>query len=181
MMKEFTNFWKRAFDFKGRARRREYWISYLWMMSISYILIGFSMLGVFAGIDMNTGELHGPGFIIGMIGLVISCIFMLVMFVPMLSLCVRRCHDVGITGWSYLFCILGCFVCGIGSIAWLVISFLDSKPETNKWGPNPKDPMHNEYQGGGSIGLAVGVFVASTILYIILIFAASVIPVLTSM
>ena len=167
MLTEFKSLWKRAFDFKGRSTRRDYWVSYLWTLAIEYILLGFTMGCIFLGIDYTTGDLKVP-FIIGMVGAFISIIYLIVLFVPLLSLCIRRCHDAGFSGWYYLFCILGCFLCGLGGIGWIVICVLDSKPE-NQWGPNPKDELLPENTNNKSIGLAIGVFVLSIIFYIVAI------------
>ena len=108
-------------DFEGRARRSEYWKGGL--------CIGlFSGLGFFALSILSV--LLGDA---GMFLLGAACIVCpLVMLVPSLSLCVRRLHDVGKSGWWYL---LG--MVPFGNIVLFVWFCTDSK-EDNKWGPNPK-------------------------------------------
>lgn len=165
MLTEFKLFWKNAFNFKGRATRREYWVAYMWILAITYVLLGISMCSIFLGIDYSTGDLKVP-FVIGIISFVITCIYALVTLIPTISLCVRRCHDAGLSGWFYLLCIVGCLFCGLGGIGWIVISVLNSKPE-NKWGPNPKETGNLVFNDNTSIIIAVVAFVVSSIIYIV--------------
>jgi len=75
------------------------------------------------------GEEDGPKFF------AITCgVYGLVSFVPNLSCAVRRLHDTGKSGWWY--CIS--FVPLLGAIVLLVFLVLDSDPERNEYGPNPK-------------------------------------------
>ena len=61
-------------------------------------------------------------------------IFYLIMLVPNLSVSVRRLHDIGKSGW-WLFIGL---IPLIGSLLLLVWSFMDSEPDENQYGENPK-------------------------------------------
>lgn len=61
-------------------------------------------------------------------------IFYLIMLVPSLSVSVRRLHDIGKSGW-WLFIGL---ISLIGSLLLLVWSFMDSEPDENQYGENPK-------------------------------------------
>ena len=60
--------------------------------------------------------------------------YYLVMFIPSLSLLLRRLHDSGKSGW-FLFVIL---IPIIGWIWLLVLLCSDSENGPNKWGENPK-------------------------------------------
>lgn len=105
-------------DFKGRARRTEYWMFTLVCSIISY---GLQIIAPFCG-DLQL--------IIGGI----LMIFGLVLLVPSFAVAVRRLHDVGKSGWFYLIV----FIPIIGMI-WLFVLFCtDSQYGENKWGPNPK-------------------------------------------
>ena len=67
--------------FTGRARRKEYWMFYLFNMIASFLL----------------------GFIDGLIGIqALSTIYMLAVIVPSLGVAIRRMHDVGKSGWFAL-------------------------------------------------------------------------------
>lgn len=171
MFNELKSFWINGLNFRGRARRREYWVAYLWNMSILYVLIGISIACLFSGINFSSGDFElGLGGILG-IGLsIITSIYSLVVSVAQIAICVRRCHDVGLSGWIYLFCILGCFLCGIGGVVWLVITCLDSK-EDNQWGTNPK--VYNVYKDSTSIITAIVVFIGSILIYVALIFTGA--------
>jgi uncharacterized membrane protein YhaH (DUF805 family) len=61
-------------------------------------------------------------------------IYILVSILPSLSVTVRRLHDTGKSGWMILLCLIPI----IGVIVLLVFMVLDSDPEANQYGPNPK-------------------------------------------
>ena len=102
---------KRAFqhyaDFNGRARRSEYW----WFTLFNIIV----------------------GSIIGAIAPESSWIWTLIVLVPGTALVVRRLHDVGRSGWFYLWILVPL----AGYIIMLIQLLKDSAPD-NQWGPNPK-------------------------------------------
>lgn len=111
---------KQYADFKGRARRAEFWYFTLFNM----------IFGILAIILDNLSGLTIPGEIYGMI----YFIYVLATFIPSLALTIRRLHDVGKSGWFYL---IG-FIPLIGAI-WLFILFLrEGEAGVNKWGVNPK-------------------------------------------
>lgn len=107
-------------DFKGRARRAEYWyfVLYNWLISIAVSLVDMLTLGA--------GE-NG----MGLLGLIYS----LVILIPSLAASVRRMHDTGRSGWTLLLS----FIPIIGWILVIVYSCQDSQPGSNKWGANPKE------------------------------------------
>ncbi|MEI6866340.1 DUF805 domain-containing protein [Flavicella sp.] len=74
---------KKYADFKGRARRKEYWMFVLFNMIISMIL---SVLDSTIGLSVG-----------------ISMIYSIAVMVPGISVGIRRMHDVGKSGWFLLF------------------------------------------------------------------------------
>lgn len=100
-------------DFNGRARRKEYWMFILFNMVASWVL---TLLG---------GLIKCPW---------IGYLYSLAVLIPSLAVLVRRLHDTGRSGWWFFIC----FVPIIGWIWLLVLMCLDSQPETNNWGDNPK-------------------------------------------
>ena len=94
-------------DFKGRSRRSEYW----WFALFNMIV----------------------GFILGAVLSDFSWIWELAVLVPSLALCVRRLHDVGKSGWYYLWMLLPL-------VGWIMVlvQFCKDSTEDNQWGPNPK-------------------------------------------
>ena len=79
------NFYLKAFKFKGRATRAEFW----WV-ELYYLLV----LSLFIFLTAITGvpQIMGCG-----------GVFLVVHIIPMLSLQVRRFHDIGYSAWSLLF------------------------------------------------------------------------------
>ncbi len=100
-------------NFNGRTRRRDYWTVALTNAIIASIL---STLGVYVGL-------------FGML----AKLFSLVCLIPSISICTRRLHDIGKSGWWQLIALTG-----IGAFILLIMACLDSKPGDNQYGPNPK-------------------------------------------
>ncbi|AYU54233.1 DUF805 domain-containing protein [Staphylococcus debuckii] len=73
----FGLFWKNYFNFKGCTTRREYWYTIAWL---AILTIPVMLVGLFGFITFSTG---------------ISLIFGGVLFIPMLTLLIRRFHDNG--------------------------------------------------------------------------------------
>jgi len=117
--------WQRATDFSGRSRRKEYWYFHL----VNAVVMLF--LGLFA---VAFSDQNKPAMI--PFGLMFTYAF--VVFVPSIAVTIRRLHDIGKSGWWY--CIA--FVPFIGGLILLVLTLLDSEPDRNEYGPNPKVPGH---------------------------------------
>ena len=83
--------------FDGRVSRRQYWMFALYSMLISFVL----------------------GFVGGLIPFlsIISLLYVLAILVPSVGLGIRRLHDLNLSGWFFLICIIPfiggfcCFVC----------------------------------------------------------------------
>lgn len=120
-MKWFIKVLKQYADFKGRARRKEYW---MFVLFYSIFLIITSILDITLGIGFgDTGT--GP----------ITLLFYLAILIPGLAVTVRRLHDVGKSGWM----ILINFIPIIGGIWLLVLLLTNSNQGENKYGANPKE------------------------------------------
>ena len=101
---------KNTFNYKGRARRKEYWY-YILVASI-IILIGFTLDGI----------LDTPDTLSGLAGFIL--------FFPSLAVTIRRLHDIGKSGWWYLISAIPF----IGSLILLFWHCQETSPETNQWG-----------------------------------------------
>ncbi len=111
---------KRYVDFRGRSRRKEYWMFSLFQfIFIVLVMILDNVLGLTFGI-LPYGFLY-VAYVLGT-------------FLPGLAVSVRRLHDTGRSGWWLLIAIIPL----IGAIWLLVLDCMDSQPGENKWGPNPK-------------------------------------------
>ena len=122
-MNEFLNVIKNHYmDFQGRAPRRSFWMFVLFyiLALLATSIIDYATGMTFGGID---GEQNG----------VLTTLLTLALFLPMLSLYVRRLHDLGHSGWWVL---LG-FV-PIVNLLMLIYMAFDSQEGPNEYGPNPK-------------------------------------------
>lgn len=120
-MNWFIKALKQYADFKGRARRKEFWLFILFYF-IFYVLA--VVLDNVLGITIDYMYV-GP----------VTSMLSLVMIIPNLSVTVRRLHDIGKSGW---FIFIG-LIPVIGSIWLLVLMFKNSQSGTNEYGPNPKE------------------------------------------
>ncbi|GBQ05506.1 DUF805 domain-containing protein [Saccharibacter floricola] len=102
--------------FKGRTRRREFWY-----FNLCYYLISFSLTGASFIVHESKNIL-----LIDAVQIV-SVIYHLAMIIPNLSVNARRLHDSNHSGWWMLLPVVN-----------LVFYCLDSDPQTNRFGPNPK-------------------------------------------
>lgn len=102
-------------DFKGRARRKEFWMFTL----IAYG--GIIVLSILAGILAQIASFLG---IILYIIMLIAC---LAIVVPGLAVGVRRMHDVGKDWWYILIPIYS-----------LILAITEGEKGDNQYGPDPK-------------------------------------------
>lgn len=126
----FVKCYKNYANFKGRARRREYWGFILFYYAVFFIL----RLPLMPLSDIETSTAIGEGNTFILLLSVLSVIFYLVSLLPLLAVSVRRAHDVGRSGWFIL----------IGLVPllnlWLLIEFCsDSEPFENDYGKCPKE------------------------------------------
>lgn len=114
---------KQYADFNGRARRKEYWMFFLFN-----VLVGV-VLGIFSGIgkamDSN---------VISIFFSVISYIYSLAVLVPVIAVGVRRLHDINKSGMYLLIC----FIPIVGAIVLLVWFIKEGDKGSNQYGTDPK-------------------------------------------
>ena len=116
---------KQYADFSGRARRKEYWMFFLFHLIFVFAL---TFLMVFSSGGIDSGE--EPNFILlGLLG-----IYIIGTFIPTVAVTVRRLHDTGKSGWWYLIN----FIPYIGGFVIFIFTCMDGNNGTNKWGENPK-------------------------------------------
>lgn len=102
-------------NFKGRARRHEFWMFILANLIISAICPVFAFLGK------------------NMTMLIISGFVSLALFIPSIAVGVRRLHDTGKSGWFYLLVTIP-----IANLYVLYLFITDSQVGENKYGQDPK-------------------------------------------
>ena len=129
-MKAFKEYWTRAFDFKGRTSRRDYWTTIGMIFIISFVL-GFvlGLLGLNGQIVYDAAK--GIQFK-GGVGLFITGAWSLANLIPGLSMEVRRLHDINKSGWFILLGIIP-IVNFIGSLIVFIFTLLPSVNEGNKY------------------------------------------------
>jgi len=114
-------------NFRGRARRKEYWGFYLfWIV----LLIVASLAGV--AIDAALGNLD-PGSEMPVATMTLTGGLVLASIIPYFALMVRRQHDIGLSGWFLLLLLLPY----IGGLILFVFTLIPSQKHDNKWGPVP--------------------------------------------
>ena len=165
------------FNFKGRARRREYWGIWLFnnLIALAISVIGRLLSDTDAGVFSMLSSMN-------LTWTVISVLWSIVGFFPQASATVRRLHDKGYSGKWYLgvfflsvvfvtlsffvgFSLLiskghsdGLFVLfGIIGLIFIVLAIfifilllLDGDKTENKYGPSPKYMPIDEYVAGNN-------------------------------
>ena len=165
------------FNFKGRARRREYWGIWLFY---NLIVLAINVVGhLFSDADADAGEFSMLSSM-NLTWTVIYVLWSIVGFFPQASATVRRLHDKGYSGKWYLgvfflslvFVTLSFFVSvsllmygrqsnglfvlfGIIGLIFIVLAIfifilllLDGDKTENKYGPSPKYMPIDEYVAG---------------------------------
>lgn len=112
---------KQYSNFKGRARRKEYWMFTIFNIIFGGIAMTLDSVFGIAIEGVGYGPLYG--------------IYALVLFIPGLAVAVRRLHDIGKSGWMLLITLIPL----IGVIWLLVLLLTDSNSEENLYGANPKE------------------------------------------
>lgn len=123
--------------FSGRASRSEFWWFQLFYWSV--MLVGALLAGVVGA--MSKGQ-EGTSPVLIALAVVVG-LFAIAMFLPSLSLQVRRFHDRNKSGWWLLLLFVLNAVPYLGfisAIAILVITVLKGDVGPNKFGPDPLRP-----------------------------------------
>jgi uncharacterized membrane protein YhaH (DUF805 family) len=111
-------------NFKGRARRKEYWMFVLFCFLFAIVAV---ILDNILGTTIEIGYQSLPyGWIYSIYGLAL--------IIPSLAVLVRRLHDVGKSG-GWFFIVL---IPLIGSIWLLVLLCTEGNSGENVYGPSPK-------------------------------------------
>ncbi|PHM74866.1 DUF805 domain-containing protein [Xenorhabdus kozodoii] len=102
-------------EFSGRARRKEYWMFYLFNM-IAFLIM------IVLGTAIND-----------MAGIALFIVYVLVTFIPKLAVTVRRLHDTNHSGWWILLLLVP-----IANIFFFVLTLLEGTQGDNQYGSDPK-------------------------------------------
>ena len=102
-------------NFEGRARRKEYWWSYL---GFAAIILGAAIIDAIVG----SSEMF-------------YFLAVLALFLPSLGVTVRRLHDTGRSGWNVLWGIIPL----VGAILLIIWLASDTSPQHNQYGAPARD------------------------------------------
>ncbi len=119
-------FWSNYRNFKGRARRSEYWFIQLFLVATN-LAAAVIDLALMDG-DVDRFIANGGGGIVGLIWIIAT-------IVPALAVLIRRLHDTNRSGWWALIGLVPI----IGTIAILIFTVTDSTQGENRYGASPKD------------------------------------------
>lgn len=114
-------------NFKGRARRKEYW-----MFLLFNVLVAFC-LGFVVGVACKL--IGAPK----SVALLVSNLYTLSIIIPSIAVAVRRMHDHGISGWWVL-----------APFYNVVLLVQAGQPSANKYGPDPKGPIESDNFGNAA-------------------------------
>ena len=120
-------------DGKGRAGVAEYWSFTL----VTYLLYIPLALLMGTGTDGATGEPNALGIVASLALVVVA----LGLIIPMITVSVRRLHDIGLSGWLYLLV----FVPLLGGLFLFICSLIPSSDKPNKHGPSPKQDVAHTF------------------------------------
>jgi uncharacterized membrane protein YhaH (DUF805 family) len=129
-------------DFKGRARRKEYW-SFMVLVAVLFA----AAYAIENLLQLRGAQGYGP----------LTIVFQLAVLLPTLAVGVRRLHDIGRSGW-WLLAGYGAFAAstalafagmggweyllsvaaGIGFLVLLVFSVMEGNRGPNRFGEDPK-------------------------------------------
>ncbi|MFZ2207894.1 MAG: DUF805 domain-containing protein, partial [Porticoccaceae bacterium] len=112
VMKWYLDVLKKYAVFTGRARRKEYWMFFLFNIIVAFVI------GFVGGILQELLHVNMA---------FISVSYTLAIVIPSISVAVRRMHDTGHSGWWV-----------IVPIANIIFLFVNGEPQENRFGPDPK-------------------------------------------
>lgn len=120
-MEWYLKVMKQYADFNGRARRKEYWMFFLFNMIFALVAI---LVDNLLGLRFNEQIPYGYLYLL----------YGLATFIPGIAVGVRRLHDVGKSGWWYFIAIIP-----LAGLYLLYLFVQDGTPGSNEYGVNPKE------------------------------------------
>lgn len=107
--KVIPSFFKNYVNFRGRASRSEYWLSALFYTLVLtpgavaiVLLASASLISANNAVTSTDALLSGEFAVVTIITSVFEFLLAAALFLPMLSVTIRRLHDTGRSGWWYL-------------------------------------------------------------------------------
>lgn len=119
----FISMYKKMFNFKGRSRRKEYWLSLPLFYVAFSLLYALMFYASFTESDFVT-----------VLSILVFIVFTIASVIAMVALEIRRLHDTGRQWYS----IFVTYVPLVGQLILLYYMIEDSEFGPNEYGPNPK-------------------------------------------
>ena len=116
----YAAMWKKYAVFRGRTRRRDYWMAILvhWLIGNTFSLLTTIMENI-------------------VFFKVLLFLYFFASITPWLAIIWRRLHDIGISGlWFFVQFLIPR---PLGTLLLHAVACIDSRPGTNAYGPNPKE------------------------------------------
>lgn len=119
------SFWTNYVNFKGRARRSEYWFIalFLFLTNLGATIVDGAVFATDVDFFLETSG-WGP----------VGVLWSLAVFLPSLAVIVRRLHDTGRSAWWLLIALVPI----AGLIVLFIFTVFDSDSGENKYGESPK-------------------------------------------
>lgn len=127
---------KRYAQFSGRARPKEFWMFFLFMI-IGVFVLSFVDAALGFGTSERWAEQESWGGAAGFhnSGGLLTSLFVLAIIIPYLAVAVRRLHDTDRSGWWMLLSLIPL----IGSIILLIFFVMGGTRGPNRFGADPFD------------------------------------------
>ena len=113
-------------NFRGRARRKEYWGFVLFS---TLLLIAIAAAGFLLGTALGFDEEREP-----VVTSIAAGVATLALLIPSIAVTVRRQHDIGLSGWFLLLWLVPMF----GPLIVFVFTLAPTQRHDNRWGPIPE-------------------------------------------
>ena len=113
-------------SFKGRACRKEFWL-------IFFFLLTLSILFEYTFFKMTGGQTDG-------FGQIFNAVVHLTLIIPLMCVGVRRLHDTNRSGWWNLITLIPV----LGAFIYFFMMLLKGTAGENRFGPPPNSPDENK-------------------------------------
>lgn len=129
-MEAYKRMWRGYFMLQGRANRAEYWLAYLMNCIILLLIPGlFLVIGLLVFKYFLVEKIELMLILLGFDG-VLVVLYCIAMVIPIITMTVRRLHDINASGWF----ILLTFIPYIGSFTLLILNLIRGTQGENRYG-----------------------------------------------
>jgi uncharacterized membrane protein YhaH (DUF805 family) len=113
---------EKSFDFEGRSTRTEFWVFFFGTVLLALPLVVLDVVMETYNPEIGLGPFTG--------------LFLILGFIPSISLSVRRLHDADFSGWWFFIGLVPI----AGPIIQLILLVLNGTEGANRFGADPRSP-----------------------------------------